>query len=114
MIAELIPALTAEAIHLRMLKEILCGYHDPRVKADQVWACLVFRKVAVAKPSATAALCDDLMCFHSDTANCFDTPSPRCFYDKWELVKLISGETMISQLLLMIFDFGLLSRECGY
>ena len=48
-----------------MLKEILCGYHDPKVKADQVWVCLVFRKVAVAKPSATAALCDDLMRFHN-------------------------------------------------
>ena len=30
MIAELIPAWTAEAIHLRMLKEILCGYHDQK------------------------------------------------------------------------------------
>ena len=51
MIAELIPAWTADAIHLRMLKEILCGYHEPKAKADQVRACLVFRKVAVAKPS---------------------------------------------------------------
>ena len=34
MIAELIPACTADAIHLRMLKEILCGNQDPKVKAD--------------------------------------------------------------------------------
>ena len=67
MIAELIPAWTADAIHFRTEKEILCGYHDPKVKADHVCACLVFRKVAVAKPSATAALCDDLMRFHSAT-----------------------------------------------
>ena len=60
MIAELIQAWTAEAIRLRMLKETLCGNQEPKVKADHVWACLVFRKVAVAKPSATAALCDDL------------------------------------------------------
>ena len=58
MVAELIPAWTADAIHFRTAKEILCGYHDPKVKADQVWAYLVFRKVAVAKPpaAATAAL----------------------------------------------------------
>ena len=74
MIAELIPACTAEAIHFRTEKEILCVYHDPRVKADQVWACLVFRKVAVAKPSATAALCDDLMRFHNVTALTLQAP----------------------------------------
>ena len=39
-----------------MLKETLCGYHDPKVKADHAWACLVFRKVEDAKPSATSAL----------------------------------------------------------
>ena len=36
MIAELIPAWTADAIHFRTEKEILCGYHDPKVKGDQV------------------------------------------------------------------------------
>ena len=40
MIAELIPAWTADAIHLRMMKEILCGYHEPKVKADQVCASM--------------------------------------------------------------------------
>ena len=74
MIAGLIPAWTAEAIHFRTEKEILCGYHDPRVKADKVWACLVLRKVAVAKPSATAALCDDLMRFHSATSLTLQAP----------------------------------------
>ena len=68
MIAEFIPAWTAGAIHFRMLKEILCAYHDPKVKADQVRACLVFRKVAEAKPSVTAALCEDFIRFHSATA----------------------------------------------
>jgi hypothetical protein len=48
MIAELIPAWTADAIHFRMVKGTLCGNQLPKVKADQVWACLVFRKVAVA------------------------------------------------------------------
>ena len=37
MIAELIQACTADAIHLRMLKEILCENQDPKVKADHVW-----------------------------------------------------------------------------
>jgi len=50
MIAKLIPARTADAINFRTEKDILCGYHEPKVKADQVWACLVFMKVAVAKP----------------------------------------------------------------
>jgi hypothetical protein len=33
MIAELIPAWTADAIHFRMLKEILCGNQLPKIKA---------------------------------------------------------------------------------
>ena len=74
MIAELIPAWTADAIHFRMVKEILCGNQLPKVKADQVWACLVFRKVAVAKPSATAALCEEFMRFHSATAFTLQAP----------------------------------------
>ena len=74
MIAELIPAWTADAIHFRMLKEILCGNQLPRVKADQVWACLVFRKVAAAKLSATAALCEALIRFHSGTTLTLQAP----------------------------------------
>ena len=74
MIAELIPAWTADAIHFRMLKEILCGNHDPKVKADQVCACLVFRKVAEAKPSDTAFLCDAFMRFHNVTALTLQAP----------------------------------------
>ena len=68
MIAELIPECTADAIHLRMLKEIRCGNQDPKVKAVHVRTCLVFRKVAEAKPSAIAALCEDLIRFHNATA----------------------------------------------
>ena len=33
MIAELIPAWTADAIHFLAEKEIVCGYHDPKVKS---------------------------------------------------------------------------------
>ena len=36
MIAELIPARTADAIHFRTEKETRSGFHDPKVKADQV------------------------------------------------------------------------------
>ena len=74
MIAELIPAWTAVAIHFRIVKEILCGNQLPKVKADQVWACLVFRKVAVVKPSATAALCEDFMRFHNAAALTLQAP----------------------------------------
>ena len=35
-IVEFIPAWMAVAIHFRTEKEILCGYHDPKVKADHV------------------------------------------------------------------------------
>ena len=74
MIAESVPAWTADVINFRTEKEIFCGNHDPKVKADQVWGCLVFRKVAMAKPSATSALCEDFIRFHNATALTFQAP----------------------------------------
>ena len=68
-----------------------------------------------AKPSATAALCEDFCRLYSfPQCQSFNTPSTRSLYDEWKFVKLIGGKAMINQLLLMVFDLGLLSHECGY
>ena len=74
----------------------------------------MYKKVAVAKPSATAALSEALIRFHSATALTLQAPEVSMMYNEWKFVKLEGGKAMVRQLLLVIFDLGLLSHECGY